>query len=112
MPTVRTIGSLGTKELSCIRPYAPELAGFATTWVGFIQRSDGTDKYARINAGAYPYLDSQNPINSATVAKLLPHLHYVFPAPPGEIMGQPGFNSTCGVGTDSLNAAADPEAKK
>jgi ABC-type transporter Mla subunit MlaD len=110
MPTIKQISTLGATEAACIRPYAPELAGFAGTWTGFIQRSDGTDKYARVNAGIYPYLDSNNPIDSAQVARRLPYLHYVFPAPPGEVAGQPRFNPSCGVGPDALNANNDPEA--
>jgi phospholipid/cholesterol/gamma-HCH transport system substrate-binding protein len=112
MPEIQTIGQLGAKELNCIRPYAPEAAGLASTWDGFIQYSDGHDKYARVSGGIYPYPSSEMPTTSADIVKLFPALHYVFPAPPGEVVGQPWFNSACGVGPDSLNAADDPEDRK
>ena len=51
------------------------------------------------------------PLTDAQVVKLFPALHYVFPAPPGEVAGQPWFNSSCGVGPSSLNAAANPESR-
>jgi ABC-type transporter Mla subunit MlaD len=112
MPEFQTIGRLGATELNCIRPYAPEAAGLASTWDGFIQYGDGHDKYARVSGGVYPYPLSENPISSADVVKLFPALHYVFPAPPGEVAGQPWFNSACGVGPGSLNATDDPESAK
>jgi ABC-type transporter Mla subunit MlaD len=111
MPQLQTIGQLGAKELNCIRPYAPEAAGLASTWSGFIQYSDGHDKYARVNGGIYPYPLSETPLTPAQVVKLFPSLHYVYPAPPGEAAGQPWFNSACGVGPDSLDAADAPESR-
>jgi hypothetical protein len=112
MPELEQIGRLGASELNCIRPYAPEAAGLASTWDGFLQYSDGHDKYARVSGGVYPYPLSETPLTDEDVVKLFPALHYVFPAPPGEVAGQPWFNSACGVGPDSLNAADDPEARK
>jgi ABC-type transporter Mla subunit MlaD len=112
MPTVESVGRQGARELACIRPYAPEAAGLASTWVGFIQYGDKTDKYARVNGGAYPYLSSETPLSTAQIVKLFPHLRYVFPAPPGEVAGQPWFIPSCGVGPDSLNASKDPEAPR
>jgi hypothetical protein len=111
MPQFAQIGRLGATELNCIRPYAPEAAGLASTWDGFIQYSDGHDKYARVSGGIYPYPLSEMPLTDAEVVRLFPALHYVFPAPPGEVAGQPWFNAACGVGPDSLDAAEDPEAK-
>ena len=111
MPEFDTIGALGATELNCIRPYAPEAAGLVSTWTGFLQYSDGQDKYARVSGGIYPYPLSETPLTPAEVSKLFPGLHYVFPAPPGEVAGQPWFNSACGVGPDSLVAADDPEIK-
>jgi virulence factor Mce-like protein len=109
LPTAESVGRQGATELSCIRPYAPEAAGLASTWVGFIQYGDKTDKYARVNGGAYPYLASETPLASAQIVKLFPNLKYVFPAPPGQVSGQPWFIPSCGVGPDTLNASKDPE---
>jgi ABC-type transporter Mla subunit MlaD len=96
-------------QLDCIRRYAPEIAGFATTWNGFLSRGDGTDKYARANAAFYPYPEGSG-LTSAQVARLFPFLHYAFPRPPGEIANQPWFNEKCGVGRDSVDPNKDPEA--
>jgi ABC-type transporter Mla subunit MlaD len=110
MPTIESTGRQAATQLACIRPYAPEAAGLASTWVSFIQYGDKADKYARVNGGAYPYLSSETPLSSAQVVSRFPNLKYVFPAPPGEVAGQPWFNPTCGVGPDSLDARLDPEA--
>jgi ABC-type transporter Mla subunit MlaD len=110
IPQLGSIGRRGATELACIRPYAPEAAGLASTWTGFIQYGDKTDKYARVNGGAYPYASSDTTLTSAQIVKLFPNLKYVFPAPPGEVAGHPWFIPSCGVGPDSLNASKDPEA--
>jgi hypothetical protein len=109
MPQLASIGGQGATELACIRPYAPEAAGLASTWTSFLQYSDHHDKYARVNGGAYPYPSSETPLSSAAVVQLVPSLKYVFPAPPGEVAGQPWFIPSCGVGPSSLDATQDPE---
>jgi virulence factor Mce-like protein len=110
MPQIESVGRQGATELACIRPYAPEAAGLASTWVDFLQYGDKTDKYARVNGGAYPYLASETPVTTAQIVKLFPGLKYVFPAPPGQAAGQPWLIPSCGVGPDALDPSKDPEA--
>jgi phospholipid/cholesterol/gamma-HCH transport system substrate-binding protein len=108
MPTFESVGRQGAKEFACIRPYAPDVAAFASNWTGFLAYQDGQDKYARSNFPAMPYPNA-TPLNSAQVAGTFPFLQYHFPDPPGEIGGQPWLITSCGVGPDALNPSKDPE---
>jgi len=107
-PRLEKTAGLAKPALECIRPYAPEVAGFASTWNGFISRGDGTDKYARANAAFYPFQEGMG-LSSADVARAFPQLHYAFPRPPGEIANQPWFLPECGLGPETVDATKDPE---
>jgi len=98
-------------QLACIRPYAPEVAGFVGTWNGFISRGDGTDKYARANAAFYPFQEGTG-LTSGDVARTFPQLHYAFPRPPGEIANQPWFLPECNLGPDTVDPTKDPEINR
>lgn len=108
MPQLQSVAGESAKQLACIRPYAPEVAGLASTWSGFEVQGDNKDKYARIDTPALPF--DQLPASTAQAAKLFPSLRYAFPRPPGEVAGQPWFIPECGVGPDSVDPSKDPEA--
>lgn len=96
--------------LACIRPYAPELAGFAGTWIGFQGNSDAVGRYARASEQK-----SLIPVGSSQTSKelvdtLKGRLFYAFPRPPGLNAGQPWFLPECGAGPSALDPAEDPEA--
>jgi phospholipid/cholesterol/gamma-HCH transport system substrate-binding protein len=111
MPELGSVGRQAATELNCIRPYSPEIAGFATTWTALGAQNDGLDKYFRANASVYAPPVSATPLTSAQFLKLFPgKLTYAFPRPPGYNWGQPWFNGACGVGPDTLKPADDPMA--
>lgn len=96
--------------VACIRPYAPELAGFAGTWIGFQSNSDAFGSYARASEqkSLIPVGTSQT--SKQLVDSLKGRLFYAFPRPPGLNAGQPWFLPQCGAGPSAVDAAKDPEA--
>lgn len=96
------------EQLKCVRPYAPEVAGLASTWASFTAAGDRTDKFARLYTPSLPW--DTTPLNPGEAKKLFPALRYAFPRPPGEVVGQPWFIPECGVGPETVDPAQDPEA--
>jgi virulence factor Mce-like protein len=95
--------------LACLRPYTPEIAGFASTWMGFTGNYDGAGHYARILVQESPLIPGTS-LNSVQATSLpTGGLHYAMPRPPGLNVGQPWFLPQCGAGPNSLNPNADPE---
>lgn len=101
--------------LECVRPYAPELAGFFTNWIAFTKDYGTGGHWARtqlftspgFSYSDYP-LDENGGIQSddfvaATGAA------YAFPRPPGLGTGDPMFIEECGYGPESLDPSQDPE---
>ena len=107
----RPVAELG-RQLACIRPYAPELAGFFGTWSSAAGQGDGKDKYGRVALGTYPFHPGM-PLTVPQLKKIYPAAltEYAFPRPPGRNAGQPWFLPQCGVGPDSLDPSKDPEAR-
>ncbi|MHB8691283.1 MAG: MlaD family protein [Solirubrobacteraceae bacterium] len=96
--------------LGCIRPYAPDIAGFLTTWSGMTSHYDAGGHYARaFELTVIPALYPGTTLNSAQAISLSPGLTYAFPRPPGMNDGHPYFIPQCGVTPAALNPAADPE---
>lgn len=110
LPRLGSIGRDASTQLRCITPYAPEIAGFASTWGGFIQNGDAADKYARIHANSLPFPE-ETTMSSQQVSAAFPGLTYAFPRPPGANVGKPRFMDECGVGRDSTDPSKDPEAR-
>ena len=110
LPRLGSIGRDASRQLRCITPYAPDIAGFASTWGGFIQNGDNVDKYARIHANSLPFPE-ETTMTSQQVTAAFPALTYAFPRPPGANVGKPKFMGDCGVGRDSVEASKDPEAR-
>lgn len=99
-------------QFACIRPYAPEIIGFLTTWVGQLKNFDATGHYARsfplsVIPGATPGTTSR----PKEVVGANASLSYALPRPPGLNAGKPWFLPECGVTEDALDPAKDPEAK-
>jgi ABC-type transporter Mla subunit MlaD len=107
---VERIGREGAKQLDCIRPYSPEIAGLFVNWGGFFGIGDRASKVARAEAGVVPY-PNETPLNSGQLAKVLGgSFKMAFPRPPGELVDQPWFQPQCGITADALNPDKDPEA--
>jgi ABC-type transporter Mla subunit MlaD len=112
MPQLGSIGGQATTALKCIRPYAPDIAGFMANWGDFLTSGDGKDRFIRATLqNLIPAPLNALPYNSGTAAKLFPGLRYAFPRPPGDNAGQPWLLPECGIGPDALNPAKDPEAR-
>jgi ABC-type transporter Mla subunit MlaD len=109
MPTVQSIGTRAAKQVACVRPYTPELLGALSTWAGFWGNGDAKDTMLHGALGATP-MTNENPVDSATLGKLLPGLQIDFPPVPGQIVRQPWYQPQCGITPDSLSLSHDPEA--
>lgn len=99
-------------QLECIRPYTPEIAGFAGTWASFPQYADTRDHYARIHVRAQTFPPGLPGIDAKQALTLEPQLDYAFPRPPGYNAGKPWLLPECSVGPDALDPAKDPESGK
>jgi virulence factor Mce-like protein len=109
-PQLDSLATQATPQVGCIRPFAPEIAGLASVWNGFLVYGDKTDKYARVTGSVLPF-QGVTTLNSGQVEQLFPQLRYAFPRPPGEVAGQPWFQPQCDLGPDTLVPADDPEGK-
>lgn len=111
-PTITSVGREASRQLACLRPYAPEVAGFAATWASWLSQGDGTDKFARVNLQTYPF-PTNFPLSSKEFSPVLPAVFesYAFPRPPGTNAGKPWLIPECGVGPDALDPKQDPEAR-
>jgi virulence factor Mce-like protein len=98
--------------VACVRPYAPEIAGFLSTWTGWAQNYDATGHYARTQILQGPTSVNSSPLTSAQLVATIPGLKYAMPRPPGLNEGQPLFLPECGAGPDALDPAKDPEARR
>jgi ABC-type transporter Mla subunit MlaD len=112
MPEIGSIGKQATEALQCVRPYSPDIAGFANNWGDFLSWGDGKDRVIRATLqNLLPAPVNGLPYNSATAAKLFPGLRYAFPRPPGDAAGQPWLLSQCGITRDVYDPAKDAEAR-
>jgi ABC-type transporter Mla subunit MlaD len=110
LPDLESTAEQAAKQLNCVRPYTPEIAGFASTWgAGIWSRGDRKDKYLRANVGA-TIEPSASPFNAATLHKMFPGVTTQFPRPPGALSGQPWLIPECGVGPDAIDPDQDAEA--
>lgn len=111
LPKLEDVGREAARQLECIRPYTPEIAGFAATWGQVSSNSDGKDKFARITAQSYPFT-TFTPLTNPQLHKLLPsaQAQYAFPRPPGMNANQTWYLPECGVGPDSTDPTKDAEA--
>jgi hypothetical protein len=96
--------------VGCIRPYAPELAGFSSTWSGIGSYFDKTGHYVRVNVIQTPVTPGTTETSAQVVAGSSGSLSYAMPRPPGLNAGQPWFQPQCGAGPGALDPSTDPEA--
>lgn len=99
------------RQLDCIRPYAPELAGLASNWTGFEIYGDDRDKFARVNGAVYPHPTSATPADSKEWTSIVPGLDYAFFRPPGHAAGQNWYVEGCGITAADMDPANDPEGR-
>lgn len=126
-PFVTTLGTQLEKltpMLACIRPYAPEVGGFAHgfgSWTKNYVPNTGQEgrpnapvqsHYARVLA-----LESSTSLHNYPPTKLTSSIvaaankRYSFPRPPGFDARQPWLMPECQVGPEALDPSKDPEAK-
>jgi len=110
-PLSRGLASLAPM-VGCIRPYAPELAGFSSTWSGIGSYIDKTGHYVRVNVIQTPVSPGTTETSAQAVAGSGGSLSYAMPRPPGLNAGQPWFQPQCGAGPEALDPSTDPEAGK
>lgn len=112
MPHARSALTQAATQLACVRPYAPEIAGLASTWSDFVGEGDGKDKYARLYFGTYP-IPNGTPLTLPEAAKIIPgpFENYAFPRAPGANAGQPWYQPACGITADGADPQKNPEAK-
>jgi ABC-type transporter Mla subunit MlaD len=111
-PRIASISTKANTQLTCIRPYTPDIVSFFTNWGDFMSATDGRDKYIRANVQSIvpaPYNTSYS--TSGELAKNNPGLRFNFPTPPGANAGQPWYLPDCGAGPDALNPFKDREAR-
>jgi ABC-type transporter Mla subunit MlaD len=110
-PNLTSTLDQATTQLSCLRPYAPEIAGFASTWSGFVANGDKKDKYARLFNAVYPF-PNDTPLTVPQLSKLMPgpFQAWGFPRAPGANVGQPWYQPNCGITADGADPSKDPEA--
>ena len=73
-----------TRELACVRPYAPEIVLLGTTWGDWISPIDDRDHLLRATVQNYlPAQYNNVTLTAGEAAELYPGLEYGFPRPPG-----------------------------
>jgi virulence factor Mce-like protein len=99
--------------LTCVTPYAPEVAGFLSNWASWGKNYDSFSHYGEVHAneGASSLTSTPSLITTAQFAQATGE-QYAMPRPPGLNAGQPQFMPQCGYGQSALNPADDPESAK
>jgi virulence factor Mce-like protein len=97
---------------SCIRPYAPELAGFLSNWSSFSKNVDVHSNYARIRAVVSETAFNDVPNIPTSALTSVAGTTYAGLRPPGLNAGQPWFMPECGVGKDVVDPGKDWEDTK
>ena len=112
-PQLQSIGEQATKELSCLRPFTPDIMSFFTNWGDFLSGTDGRDHVLRATVQQISYAPANAvPYNAGQISKLLPGIvEYGMPRPPGYNAGQPWFQPQCGADEDALDPSKDPEIR-
>ncbi|MDX8150714.1 MlaD family protein [Patulibacter brassicae] len=111
-PAAKAVDQLAP-AMHCIRPYAPEIAGWASTWGGFTQNYDTVAHYPRIHlregaTSVNGFLPNSELFTSLSNLGLADY-RYAMPRPPGLNAGKPQFLPECGITKDALDATKDPE---
>lgn len=101
--------------IGCLRPYAPELAGFFSNWASFGQNYDSVAHYARVRVqfGVNQISAQPESIRSDDYVDLIDSIggrpSYAYGRPPGLGDGQPQFIEACNYTPDLLDPSKDLE---
>jgi ABC-type transporter Mla subunit MlaD len=110
LPRIGSIGRQAARQVACIRPYTPEIAGTLSNWAGFWAFGDHQSTVLHAVLGPTATSD-ENLLDSAQTAPTVPGgLQIDFPQVPGEVVNQPWFQPQCGITANDLKVADDPEA--
>ncbi|MBA2349320.1 MAG: hypothetical protein H0V81_13615 [Solirubrobacterales bacterium] len=109
MPRLGRALDTAAPMLACIRPYAPEVAGFLSTWTGMTKNFDNEGHYARSFPLTAITAITPGTMNTSQQAVQNSALKYAMPRPPGLNAGKPMFLPECGAGPESLDPSKDPE---
>ena len=97
--------------IGCLRPFAPEFAGFLSNWASFSQNFDSVSHYARVRG-----ITGASQVNLYGPNIEVGRLRRSSPAPTTHTRacrvygdGKPQFLESCGYTPDALDPAADPE---
>jgi hypothetical protein len=94
--------------VGCVRPYAPELAGFFSTWQSMGSFHDAGGHYGRVQVQEFPFLND-NSSTPAAIIKQFPTVNYSLIRPPGYSARASWLQPQCGAGTAGLDPTQDPE---
>jgi ABC-type transporter Mla subunit MlaD len=109
MPRLQSIGKQLARQVDCVRPYTPDIAGLLTAWTGFWGDGDYRDKVLRGELGA-DVMPGDVPLSSAQLGAVLPTLKIDYPQVPGMGVNQPWFQPQCGMTPNNLQLSHDSEA--
>jgi ABC-type transporter Mla subunit MlaD len=109
LPTAGKALSGVTDGIACVRPYAPELAGYLSTMAAAHASYDANGHYIRFGLATYPGT-TPSTMTPAEMMARFPRLHYAMVRPPGINVGQPWFQPECGVTPAGLDPVRDLEA--
>lgn len=111
VPRIGSIGRQAATQISCIRPYTPELIEFGTTWADWMTPTDNRDHLVRATVQNFlPANYNSVPQTAKQVVDANPGIDYGFPRPPGALAAQPWFQPRCGAGRDALDPSNDRES--
>lgn len=110
MPQLGAVASQAADELTCIRPFTPDIVGIIGGWAGW--QADGLNNpHVKLLHGMVSLMPFPNTmtINTAQLHQILPGLSIGLPQLPGEALNQPWPQPQCGMTLNDLSSAHDPE---
>lgn len=114
-PFIKRLGGvLGefAPQMKCLRPQAPEIISFFSTWAAFSKNYDAVEHYNRGLVTAIPIGAEETRTSAEVVSQSGGTIRYGFPTPPGTNVDQPWFIPECGYGPEGLDPSKDPESRK
>jgi ABC-type transporter Mla subunit MlaD len=103
-----TLASLAPM-LGCLRPYAPEIAGLASTWTSWNKNYDAVSHVGRLYPNAGPASFTDYPASTKSTDATTLGLSYALLKAPGYSAGTPVYQPQCGITADGTDASKDPE---
>lgn len=99
-------------QMKCLRPQAPEIISFFSTWAAFSKNYDAVEHYNRGLVTVIPMGADETRTSAEVVSQSGGAVRYGFPTPPGTNVDQPWFIPECGYGPEGLDPTRDPESRK